>query len=840
MKIQLVSGMAMRLLMCLFAIACFGLVGAQTGSIVGVAFNDDNGDGIKNPGETARSGVTVHIVGPTVDRLLTTSATGSYSLGRLPEGDYVVFPALTWADPLISAEPSGSYRVVVGATQKRFDLPYDRRCAKLDVSRIICDWDEREGGVVYVTLKVTNVSSVKGNPFDFSYIMVDNLPTGVTVMDPPIWNGANGNPAPLHPGQARLLTLCFAGVAANSVLCFDLDFYSPTLAMCCSVRTCVEVPDCECFQLLNQRVRCLENGSFAFDFTIQSLQELKIKQLTFAPSDPMSATFSPMAINVSIQPGKLYSGTVTISGVCGGQTVCFWLGTKDVWGQCCSKEICIRLPFCNDCTPCEPDLLSILRDYERPGYDASLVGNSLVAVTQYSAEDVLNLINLEDYQSYSWTSGNGTLGTHWPKGLALPPVNRTTHKFWNEDANTPDHEWTINNLGDVFGVCMDDLGNIYVAQTSAYNRDLTASPGRWPTEYLHGRIFKVSSITGSISLFNQIPGGNNAAWNSADPDISPASESFPELGDVCFGVTSTGTRLIFASNLEDGKIYSFDINTGAVISSYDQAQPDVPSAGFAGVGEMVWAVQYHCGRLYYSVWNEDFEHVNTTKNNEIWSIAVNGNGTFVGDCRLEVVMPSLPITHVQSGVTIVTAAGFADVVGVSAPVSDIAFSPRIVVPGGVGIPGGRMMVAERGMGFAWTASGVTAIAGGADRAFTNCWPHLARGMEFVCQGGKWNLVQGTNGLAGVGDTLFSLGTGFRNSSGGVGYDPEPLVPISGNRGPRVWFTSDFMVGVSWYGVQGLRRAGGNVGNSIIVDMDEITGPSPKTSLGDVEMGIRPR
>jgi hypothetical protein len=77
----------------------------------------------------------------------------------------------------------------------------------------------------------------------------------------------------------------------------------------------------------------------------------------------------------------------------------------------------------------------------------------------------------------------------------------------------------------------------------------------------------------------------------------------------------------------------------------------------------------------------------------------------------------------------------------------------------------------------------------------------------------------------------------------VDYDPEILSLVTGNKGPRVWFTSDFMVdtlGRPWYGIQGIPRKGGRLIDSIVVDANEAPGTQDKTLIGDVEMGVRPR
>lgn len=171
--------------------------------------------------------------------------------------------------------------------------------------------------------------------------------------------------------------------------------------------------------------------------------------------------------------------------------------------------------------------------------------------------------------------------------------------------------------------------------------------------------------------------------------------------------------------------------------------------------------------------------------NEIWSISLKADGSFLGPARLELSMPLLP--------------GYS----YSNPVSDLTFSPT-----------GTMIVAERSM-----------FAGGAPGA------HNSRVIEFVftC---SWVPAPSSYDIG----CLFTLA----NSAGGVDLDLTPTCKF------RVWATGDALhfgsaAACKWgpypdlvYGLQGFPAGGGNITKSVLIDLNAYTKLSNKMQLGDVK------
>ncbi len=313
-----------------------------------------------------------------------------------------------------------------------------------------------------------------------------------------------------------------------------------------------------------------------------------------------------------------------------------------------------------------------------------------------------------------------------------------------------DPSWSQTNLGSVFGVTLDPAGNIYVASTTCYLTDAIGALGN------SGAVYKIDTHTSAASLFVTIP------------------DSGPALGNLCYDCEHDQ---LFVSSMDDGRIYRVSA-AGAILGSFDFGAPDNPSNVFAPLGDRVWAVQKHDGRLYFSVWWEDSGHPSLANANEIWSIALDAAGDFWGAPRLELSLPPN--------------AGSA----YSNPVSDMRFTPT-----------GSLLVAERGMSNE-----------------TSPVPHQSRLLEFECVGGVWTPSSSTFSLG------ISAGT---NSAGGVDIDSRPC--------GRVYATGDALqLGPQTiYGTQGLPAGGGSVSNSILVDFNGDLSLQDKTYIGDVAVPCLP-
>ncbi|MEM7153160.1 MAG: hypothetical protein AAF799_09965 [Myxococcota bacterium] len=195
-------------------------------------------------------------------------------------------------------------------------------------------------------------------------------------------------------------------------------------------------------------------------------------------------------------------------------------------------------------------------------------------------------------------------------------------------------EWTSANLGEVFGVALDDADNpnIYVTATSSYGNGATT-----------GNVYRLDGTDGSVTTLATLP------------------NTGPGLGNIAF---DRANQQLFVTNFEDGSIYRLGMD-GTILQVYDPFGADDGAPGFAPRTERIWGVQVFDCHLYFGTWSEDSGNDGDT--NTVWSLSIAADGSLAGPEELQLTQPL-------------------NNSGRSMPISDIAFSTE-----------GLMMVAERGM-----------------------------------------------------------------------------------------------------------------------------------------------
>ncbi|MSR41757.1 MAG: hypothetical protein EXS10_07645, partial [Phycisphaerales bacterium] len=338
--------------------------------------------------------------------------------------------------------------------------------------------------------------------------------------------------------------------------------------------------------------------------------------------------------------------------------------------------------------------------------------------------------------------------------------------------------WTMSDLGSVFGVTLDDAGNIFVGQSSVYgtltNFDFLGGGGA-------GAIYRLDGTTGAVTTTIKLP-------QQVDPSAPNANEVFPGIGQLSY---DCGTQRLFASNFEDGRIYSIDpldgtgfkvrstyMHTGAVtgpLSDGNLANPNDP-AGFAPLGSRIWAVKATGGRVFYSLWTEDIGRPSALQSNEIWSVNIDALGNFVaGSAQLECTLPSL------------VGASYSN------PIADISFDDDCC-----------LLAAER------TMQSDSRSSAHQSRAFRFC-PSAA---------GGWSAP-----------TIYDVG-GYgsqTNATGGIGYQ--------GGAANQVWNMSDAIIYPvpQVYGLFGQDPAGEVAANATWIDLDGVLNNNQKLELGSLDI-----
>jgi hypothetical protein len=331
--------------------------------------------------------------------------------------------------------------------------------------------------------------------------------------------------------------------------------------------------------------------------------------------------------------------------------------------------------------------------------------------------------------------------------------------------------WTAARFGAIFGVTLDDSGNIYVAATTIYSTKAVGTGGT------HGTIYKIANGTGAVTNLVSLP-------SSLTGTLNPAG-----LGNIAY---DCDTHTLFASDLDNGLIYQLNPNTGAILAIWNHGVhlsppiADDPTKTYTQVGRRVWGLRASNGKLLYAAWNENPGETSATKANEIWSVTLNSTVGFVpGSHKLEITLPPFPPgTGTPS----------------SNPVAGINVGP-----------GGNLLLSERSV---ITNTGSGTISPGA---------HQSRVLEYA-PGLTWTPMP--TGKFGI-----SVQTPPTSSTGASDYDFTPGATMGlWAMADALQFVPDVL-----YGLQGLPSSGGSIATSVLIDVSGTTTAVDKTTLGSVDL-----
>jgi hypothetical protein len=471
-----------------------------------------------------------------------------------------------------------------------------------------------------------------------------------------------------------------------------------------------------------------------------------------------------------------------------------------------------------------PDCCGMKPEYTDPIYTANYTGRVAVATNnQLGPSQLYPVVTVFNLDHPAPIPSPPMSATYNPApGVPTTAVPATPFRFSRRD-------WFKDRMGSVFGITLDDRGNTYVAHTSiyseivlggpcvAFSQDLSSNPattigtiaGSTSTS-----IYVLANGTGAVSVIN-LPGGS-------------ANRDDPGLGNLSFDCEH---NQLFVSHFGDGRIYRLR-PSGSILSAYDHgadrydntaaASVDEPPSAqyrnFVRLGERVWAVQYHQGRLYYSVWGQngsDWCGLSVTGSipNRVWSIAIDPiTGDFVpGTRQQELQTPVHP--DMTTAPDVIDNNGWVGPgVRFSNPISDMSFSTDC-----------KMLLAERCM---------------VDGEFTAA--HRGRALEYAASSSGWVPSNYRNGFGyQIGTTSLIDHTTANNCAGGCDYDAAPAG--ADGRGGRLWLSGDYL-DPQWpprtYGIIGLDRStayGTNNSSSLIIDYNDDTVSFNKTSQGDIEI-----
>jgi len=398
-----------------------------------------------------------------------------------------------------------------------------------------------------------------------------------------------------------------------------------------------------------------------------------------------------------------------------------------------------------------------------------------------------------DFTGWAVTTCTAPFGSGGTTGVIYDTRNNQSDApkgcDWEDLPEITPSNWNIDSIRQVFGVALDEFDNIYLGASDVYKTNYTPING-----LSRGQIFKCEAPSFRAVPFVALPTGQG------------------ELNGIGNLAYNEKNNLLYASNLEDGKIYRINLN-GDILDSFDPFVADNGAAGIAPQGEQIWGIQINnegddC-RLY-------FARISNTERT-IYSIRLNVDGSFPATNDIRTDVQNLP--------------------GVRSRITDIAFSKN----------GNMMITAERGTNF---------IPGSGERG-----PHEAQVNKYVRSGGVWTAER----QLFVGERLNPTFNAGENSAGGVdfGYRQVGSNPLA-QCDSLVWATANLMrlpktvpgtnLDFILYGMEGIPTSGNtsfaagdttsNVYCDLFKDFDGVyTDPNQdlgldlddKARIGDVEL-----
>jgi hypothetical protein len=375
--------------------------------------------------------------------------------------------------------------------------------------------------------------------------------------------------------------------------------------------------------------------------------------------------------------------------------------------------------------------------------------------------------------------------------------------------------WVSDSIGQVFGIALDHSGGIYLSATDIYQYDNLLFPGLqlWSSGYgpagasgIYYTNYNTPNITVPLvkTFVPTTPASYNTVGTAMIPNTGGGLGVGNSIGNIAYDFTN---NQLFATNLEDGRIYRINPTTGVVLSIFDPFILDNATLGMTGFGEQLWGIGVLTRSGTTSVY---FARTTATLVKEIWSIPLTSTGEFAATNS-----GGKLFTDIASSSLIQISPVPVSFANTPSQITDIAFSST-----------GKMLLAERGA------------------------PHKSKVFEYIYSGSSW--IPSNNFY--VGGNVASLGTFGQNSAGGVDYSNREVV---NGLVPNflcndiVWATGNFMPTKLLsdppnaypnfvYGAQGMSSAGNsstvsnNAKSDLYIDYDGNTTTPVKGKIGDIE------
>lgn len=162
--------------------------------------------------------------------------------------------------------------------------------------------------------------------------------------------------SPVGSGQlSPPQTVTISGASPGATIEFLATIHIANFDMCCSRKVELELPRCECAQLIGRGRACTNfgwpfgSGGFTYSFDAENLGTQTVNHLLLAPKPPATFTIQPNHFPVSMGFfGSSGSRSISVTGPgSSANPACFLIGLFDAtFTQCCAIEECVSPGWC--------------------------------------------------------------------------------------------------------------------------------------------------------------------------------------------------------------------------------------------------------------------------------------------------------------------------------------------------------------------------------------------------------------------------------------------------------------------------------------------------------------
>lgn len=243
------------------------------------------------------------------------------------------------------------------------------------------------------------------------------------------------------------------------------------------------------------------------------------------------------------------------------------------------------------------------------------------------------------------------------------PANRA--EITNMDSVVHHTDWHIDNMGNVFGVAIDNsTATSYVSASSNYGSAFGflgnnaailnyGAIGGSPANELAaaGSVYRIDPITGAATVFTSLPQQSTTLqhWDcEANSQSTTRTNTGVGLGNIAYDEINDQ---FFITNVEDGRIYRVD-NAGTILDSYDPLIYDPGTVGIHDIEDIPYGIAVEPGssRVFFGMVSDPGPGPAGAQaapgNPGIYSIDLDANGAFIGTVDNTVLPAGVPNNYV--------------------------------------------------------------------------------------------------------------------------------------------------------------------------------------------------